>query len=474
MLRFHTLFLLGCLLAAGCSGESTPSVAETSAESSPGGPALRPTERQATDDWPRLYGTWGDCVSTETGLNLDWTDGRPPVLWSLDIGTGYSAPVIRDHQVILHHRRGDEERVTCLSDDDGEALWDVGFSTSFECDYEGYSSGPYSTPVIHGDSVFIQSAEGVVRRLRMADGSLVWERNLSADYDVPQYGYGVGHSPVIHGDHLILNIGGSAANSGVVALEAATGETVWTGVDLSEARLTGSHATPAIAELDDRARIVVLTGDRLACVAADTGESLWDFPITTHSRDTPNSTTPLVMGNRVLVASSRADTFCVAMGTDGTPDMVWQNARSLGSVFNPLTAYDNRVLGWHAFDKSLRCIDAETGELIWKQKTVFERGNHIAVGQRLIVLGESGHLGVVELTAGGADVLSVTEEPFLEGPCYTMPALSSGRLYVRNERQLICCDLRAAVPPLAQTGRRSSSDRDSAAVSAAASGRARR
>ena len=393
-------------------------------------------------DWPRLYGPSEDSSTCESELVLDWSAAGPPVLWTKRIGTGYSAPVTQGTSLVLQHRIAEHEIVSCIDVRDGQIVWERRDPTTFECDYAAYSDGPYSTPVIHGESVIVQSAEGVLRRISMHDGSEHWSRHLSLEYQVPKYGYGVGHSPVIAGRMIVVNAGGAAPDSGVVALDFETGATVWSSVDLSETRLTGSHAMPVMARIQNRDVCVVLSGDRLSCLDTESGAVLWEFAVSTHSRDTPNATTPLVAGDRILVSSFRADTFCVNAPAGNEASIAWRKPRSLGSVFNPLTCRGDYVLGWHSFDKSLRAIALQTGEVLWKKKTVFERGNHIDTGEHLIVLGELGHLGVIACNADGAEIVCATAEPVLDGPCFTMPALSNGLLFVRDEKQLICFDLR--------------------------------
>jgi hypothetical protein len=46
-------------------------------------------------DWPQWRGPNRDGISRETGLNLDWTEKKPPLLWSFkQAGAGYSSPTI--------------------------------------------------------------------------------------------------------------------------------------------------------------------------------------------------------------------------------------------------------------------------------------------------------------------------------------------------------------------------------------------
>src|SRR5262245_5500600 len=69
------------------------------------------------EDWAVFLGPHGDGVSNEKGIAESWPKKGPPVLWSKDVGTGYSAPSVRGNRVVVHHRLRDEEVVECLRAD---------------------------------------------------------------------------------------------------------------------------------------------------------------------------------------------------------------------------------------------------------------------------------------------------------------------------------------------------------------------
>jgi hypothetical protein len=48
------------------------------------------------EDWPQFLGPRANGISTETNLIEKWPTNGPPVVWQKEIGTGYSAPSVRD------------------------------------------------------------------------------------------------------------------------------------------------------------------------------------------------------------------------------------------------------------------------------------------------------------------------------------------------------------------------------------------
>ena len=105
----------------------------------------------------------------------------------------------------------------------------------------------------------------------------------------------------------------------------------------------------------------------------------------------------------------------------------------------------------YGFDNAtLKAIDAATGKERWKQRG-FGHGSLILAGGHLIVLSDSGKLALVEATPEEYSELGHAQ--VLEGKCWTAPTLANGRLYVRNEEQLIALDWNAPKAAPARTGK---------------------
>ena len=93
----------------------------------------------------------------------------------------------------------------------------------------------------------------------------------------------------------------------------------------------------------------------------------------------------------------------------------------------------------YGFDNAvLKCINANTGEEAWKTRG-FGKGSLIFADGHLIVLGESGNLALVEATH--TEYKEKAQGQVFDGRCWTTPTLSGGRLYLRNEDEMVCLDL---------------------------------
>src|SRR5882724_9993450 len=179
------------------------------------------------EDWPRFLGPNGNGISRETGLLDRWTTNGPPLLWDKSIGTGYGAPSVRGAILVVHHRLGDEEIVECVDAASGKPRWRYAYPSHFVDPY-GYNNGPRSTPLLTSNRCYTLGAEGKLLCLDL-DGRVVWQRDTGVDWNVPPAFFGVGSTPLLEGNLLLVMVGGQT-NSGMVALEAQTGKTVWESV----------------------------------------------------------------------------------------------------------------------------------------------------------------------------------------------------------------------------------------------------
>src|SRR5262249_22262452 len=162
--------------------------------------------------------------------------------WEKKVGAGFAGPVVAGDRLILFHRVGDEEVVECLDVANGKGRWKFAYPTGYVDDFN-FDPGPRSTPLIAGDRVWTLGAEGRMHCLTLDEGKKVWERTLSADYKAPKGFFGVGTSPILEGDLILVNVGGK--NAGIVALNKDTGKEVWKATNHE-----ASYSSPTAATID--------------------------------------------------------------------------------------------------------------------------------------------------------------------------------------------------------------------------------
>ena len=116
----------------------------------------------------------------------------------------------------------------------------------------------------------------------------------------------------------------------------------------------------------------------------------------------------------------------------------------MDSQYNSVIVVGDYLYGFGSMARrgNLFCVNHRTGEQKWRYQSVLKRGQGLGLGNRLILLGENGHFGIIDANPRRCIVRSLTEEPILEAPCYSAPIVFRGRLYLRNEGNLVCYDLR--------------------------------
>jgi outer membrane protein assembly factor BamB len=389
--------------------------------------------------WPTLLGPHHDGSSPETGLQFDWPESGPPEKWRVAVGTGYASPVACGDRVILLHRKGNLEVVECIDAEGGRTRWETSWPATYECPYN-HSSGPYSAPVLDEGHVYALGASGDLYCLRLDDGSEVWHRALYEDYQVEIEVWPASASPLVEGDRVIVNVGGRKTGAGVVALDKRSGETLW------KATSDGAAcSTPRAATIHGRRYVFVWTAEALVSLDPDGGKVYWRVPFCANHYEAVHGTPPLVAGDVVLVSGYQIGNLCLRVLPDGSCRELWRDKRKLlDSQYNNLTPLGDRVCGFSTRRRSLHCLDLETGDLAWRWRSPVRNGSMIAVDGNYLLFGESGRLASLAISEGGAKLRSVTERPVLRPICVSYPALHRGLLYLRNEEEMVCVDLRRA------------------------------
>ena len=113
--------------------------------------------------------------------------------------------------------------------------------------------GPQATPAIVDDRVYTMSAQGIVVCTDMANGKTVWKVDTQKTYRAPDGFFGMACSPLIEGNAVLLNIGGTGG-AGIVALDKTNGKLLWKSLD-DEA----SYSSPVISTLQGKRRAVFFT-----------------------------------------------------------------------------------------------------------------------------------------------------------------------------------------------------------------------
>jgi outer membrane protein assembly factor BamB len=386
-------------------------------------------------DWPQFLGPNRDGASSETGLLRTWPKGGPPVVWRKPVGEGFSGPVIAGDRLILFHRVGDQERVECLEAGSGKVVWKYDYATNY-VDQLGKGNGPRSTPVITGQRVITLGAEGTLHCLDLKQGAKIWSRSLNEEYGVRQSYFGVGTSPLVEEKMVLVNVGGRDA--GIVAFALDRGKETW------KATSDGaSYASPIAATIDGKRLAVFFTREGVDALNPTSGAVSFRKRWRARYDASVNAASPLLIGDRVFISASyETGALLLRLRKDGA-DVVWQNDDVMSNHYNTCAYHKGYLYGFDGRQEarpSFRCVELAGPKVAWNRPE-FGCGSMILAEGNLIVLTENGELLLVEATPE-AYREKARARVFDAPPCRAQIALANGRLYGRDQKELVCFSLK--------------------------------
>jgi outer membrane protein assembly factor BamB len=375
-------------------------------------------------DWPQFRGPEQNGKSTETGLLQAWPESGPKQLWKTELGNGYSGLTVVDGRLYTMFGRGGETFVGCFDASTGNEIWTFDAGRAWK-DRQG--DGPRSTPTVDGDVVYAITANGALVALSASEGIELWQRDLVKDFDADIPKWGLAGSPVVDGNLLLLAVGGPKVL--MLALDKTNGEEVWR----SRTGKAG-YSTPYLVTIGGVNQALFFTGEKLFSIAPGTGKVYWQKPWKT-SWDV-NAAMPIFIEPDKVFVSSGYDTGSALLRVSGdarsmTVDEVWVN-RQMKNQFSSSIYHDGFIYGFD--NKIIKCIDAKTGEMRWRERDL-GHGSLMYADGRLIVLGNRGQLLLLEATPEAYREKGRVQ--LFDGKTWTVPTLSDGRLFVRDEHELV-------------------------------------
>jgi outer membrane protein assembly factor BamB len=387
----------------------------------------------ASAGWYQFRGPSRDGHSHEAGLVRAWPAAGPVEIWRRPLGPGFSGIAIVGDRAFTMDSDPQQEYAVCLDKGSGTERWRVPVGAVFT---DPYGNGPRSTPTVDGALVYVVGSRGRLLALRAETGETVFQVDFAAAFGSPLPRWAFATSALVEGDLLIVEVGGTGARA-VAALDKRTGATRWTAVEDELA-----YSSPVALDLLGRRQLVFLTKRQLFALSPE-GEQLWSTPFCPDHEITPAS--PLLVAPDLLMVSSSYDVGAKVVRVSRsserfTVETAWEG-KQMRNHFNSSVAVNGHVYGFDT--ETLRCLDGATGKERWAKRGL-GKGSLIVADGKLITLGERGRLVLLEATPERYHELSAHQ--VLQGRCWTQPALWQGRLYLRNQEEIVALDLRGETP----------------------------
>ena len=378
-------------------------------------------------DWPQFRGPAREGASAATGLARSWPAAGPKVVWRRPLGEGFSGIAVAGGRLFTLVAGPEQEFAVCLDPATGAEVWRTPVGPRFD---EALGNGPRSTPTVDSDRVFVLSSTGHLAALAAGDGHRLWEIDAQQALGAPMPLRGFACSPLVDGDLLLVELGAGEGKA-LVALDKASGRVRWSARDTPN-----GYSSPIAVDIDGvRQYVFINTAGREVVALRTDGSVWWTHPWPPGSIAMPVFVPP----NRILVSAS-ADIGAALLEVktvDGKPQVeeAWRN-RVLKNHFSSSVFRDGFIYG---FDNgTLKCLDASTGEQRWATRG-FGKGSLITADGLLLVLGDRGTLALAEATPEAYRELGRVQA--LGGKSWTAPTLAGGRLYLRDQREIVCYEV---------------------------------
>lgn len=380
--------------------------------------------------WTQFLGDNRDGVSSETGLLVDWSNKSPDVVWRRKLGDGFTSFIIHDSKAYTKYASGNDEFVVCLNAATGEEIWSKRTGDNFAGRMGG--DGPRTTPTYHDGVLYVYSTFGMLHAMNPDNGQVIWQKDITqvANGQVPRWGYCT--SPLIEGDLVIVEAGGGAGKA-MVAFNKKDGSLAWTG-----GNDVAGYSSPIAVTINGVRQIVAFTGSKLMGLAPDNGSVIWETEWKT-SYDVNAATPQFIAPNRIFISSEYdvgAGLYEINGDASGMSAKQLWKTRGMKNKMSTSVVHNGAIYGFDG--KILKCIDLETGQDRWRQRG-FGEGSLIYADGHLIVLGDKGTLAIVQATA--EEYRETGSAKVLDGKSWTVPALAGGKLFLRNEKEMVCLDL---------------------------------
>lgn len=360
-------------------------------------------------DWPAWRGPEGNGISRESQLPLAWSPTQN-IRWRAELpDRGNSTPIVSGSQIFVTQAIEKDNFRGLLAFDvrTGKLLWQKG--TTYGQEEPTHPDNPYcaASPVTDGNTIVTTYGSAGVFAYDFT-GRELWRRDLG-----PQiHTWGNASSPVIHGDRVFL-YHGPGTNSAFFALDLKTGETRWRSAlpepipgertDGFAGRgpgIIGSFSTPVVTKIDGRDQLVISLPEFLHGFDPATGREIWRCgglnPLV--------YTSPVVHEGQVLALGGFMGSGMLVKPS-GAGDItgsarLWHEQRARKGRIGSSVIKDGLVFLLNQ-DGMAECLELATGKQVWLERLPLKgaKGDSwssaLLAGDRVYFVNQAGETHVV-------------------------------------------------------------------------------
>jgi outer membrane protein assembly factor BamB len=390
------------------------------------------------DDWPQFLGPARNGQSAEKKLISSFPNDGPKVIWKSTLGVSMSGVAVAGESLFTLFQDDAKQYAVCLKTQDGSEVWKTELAPLYE---NGMGNGPRATPSISAGKVVVSTGEGILIALDEATGKKLWSVDVPKSLDAKPSEYGMSCSPLIVDS--IVNAG--SASAAVAGFDLETGKLAW-----KCGAGNAGYSSPVLMTLAGTTQAVSFTASGVVGINPKTSDQLWSFDFPTEYDCNTANPVQISPYELLISAGENHGSVILKIQPDGKIFRVEEVWSSLGKDSQLRAEWQTPVVmdgHLYGLDNSgsagpitnLVCIRVKDQKTVW-QKNRFGKSNLIAADGKLFLTTMEGEVVIVEASPAAfkelarATVMETTRQA---------PALSKGRIYVRDDKDVICIDVRS-------------------------------
>lgn len=393
------------------------------------------TSRPELSEWrgPDRSGIYPD-----TALLEKWPEAGPVELWSIDsLGRGYGSPQFAgDHFYIT----GEVDSMALLYcfDLEGNKKW----QTILGKEWVSSFPGSRSAPTILGGLLYVGTGMGNLYCIDRTDGSMVWSRDFTEDFQGQYPLHGHSEAAVVSEDRVFWTPGGKEFN--VVALDRFTGELLWSNPGFGE---YPGYNPGKLINLPARRIFVTFTAYHIMGLDAESGELLWSQEQTSYPPEKRSLGYGDTHANSVIFSDgsifyAAGDGNCgvrLDLNEEGTEiSEAWRNA-GFDSFMGGMVKSGDYLFTSGTARQFLFSIDGRTGKLT--DSLAVGQGAVISADGMMYYYNQRGDMHLIRHDGGKMEEVSSFRITKGSGQHFSHPVIHNGVLYQRRGQALMAYDI---------------------------------
>jgi outer membrane protein assembly factor BamB len=413
-------------------------------------------------NWPQWRGPNFNGSSLETDLPDEWSRTQN-ITWKTELaGVAAATPIVWNDHVFLAGTRAETDtlQALCLDRDSGKILWSHDIAQGTRRDYR--STFAASSPVTDGQRVIFFFGSGDLVCFDF-DGQRQWQRNIQEDFGTFAFLWTFASSPLLYDGKLYVQVLqrdvavegrgliGQINNSYLLAVDPASGKTLWRHIRPSKARAESREAftTPIPFEYNGRTELLVAGGDLISGHDPETGRELWRWGTWNperipHWRLVPS---PVAGGGVVLACAPKRDPiYAVKAGGVGVLDddaLAWvsTSVREVSADVPTPAFYDGDFFVLSDVRRCLSRVEPKTGKTKWivetPGRTKYE-ASPLAADGKIYLINFDGEVAIFSAETGEQLKVIAMDRPEDGEKVRASIVASDGQLFIRTARTLYC------------------------------------